>query len=164
MHKYLFIVVLVLTFVFPFASVEAVGNLNNAGDFLNPARTAAGYSEGDIGNITGQIINTALQLVGIIFLALTVYAGYLWMTAQGEESQIEKAKKIITGAVIGLVITMSAYAITTLVTSRFSSGQQEINADAGAAPRLKPNGSRCQNGAECQSGVCGGNRQAEVCL
>lgn len=118
---------LIFTIILPFTSAQAVGSLNDAGKFLAPAKTAAGYEEGDIGNITGQIINTALQLVGIIFLGLTVYAGYLWMTAQGEESQIEKAQKIITGAVIGLVITMSAYAITTLVTKKFSGGPQGGN-------------------------------------
>lgn len=108
----------------PFSSTHALGSLNDAGKNLTPAKNAAGYQEGDIGSITGQVINTALQLVGIIFLGLMVYAGYLWMTAAGDESQIDKAKKIVTSAIIGLVLTMSAYAITTLVTSRFSSGPQ----------------------------------------
>lgn len=147
----------------PFSSTHALGSLNDAGKNLTPAKNAAGYQEGDIGSITGQVINTALQLVGIIFLGLMVYAGYLWMTAAGEESQIDKAKKIVTSAIIGLVLTMSAYAITTLVTSRFSSGQQEINEGPAAGPALKVNGSRCENGGECQSGVCAGNPGAQIC-
>lgn len=104
-------------------------NLKDAAGNLTPAAQTAGYQEKDIGNITGQIINTALQLVGIIFLGLMVYAGYLWMTARGDESQIEKAQKIITSAIIGLVLTMSAYAITTLVTKKFGGGNTNPTQD-----------------------------------
>jgi len=155
------LVVVLMAMLLPFTSAHAVGNLKNAAGNLVPAKTAAGYEEGDLGNITGQIIYTALQLVGIIFLALMVYAGYLWMTAQGEESQIEKAKKIVTSAIIGLILTLSAYAITALVTSRFSSGGNN-NPDPDA-PALKAAGARCLNGNECQSGICMGNVGAEVC-
>jgi preprotein translocase subunit SecG len=63
----------------------------------------------------GLIINSALGLLGVIFLILTIYAGVLWMTAGGEESQVDKSKKILTASIIGLVIVLSAYAITTFV-------------------------------------------------
>ena len=53
--------------------------------------------------------------MGVIFLVLMVYAGYLWMTARGTEEQIEKAKKIIMAAMIGLIITLGAYSITAFV-------------------------------------------------
>ncbi len=156
---------LIFTITLPFASAQAIGNLNSADDFLVPAKTAAGYEEGDIGNITGQIINTALQLVGIIFLGLMVYAGYLWMTAQGEESQIEKAKKIVTSAIIGLILTLSAYAITTLVTSKFSGGPQGGDPSGNGPEMVDTPCNRCidacarrpdQNAciAQCDSGVC----------
>jgi hypothetical protein len=35
----------------------------------------------------------ALGLVGIVVLVLVIYAGYLWMTAAGNEDQVETAKK-----------------------------------------------------------------------
>lgn len=68
----------------------------------------------------GTVIAGALALVGTIFLILTVYAGILWMTASGNEEKVTKAKNIITAAVIGLIITMAAYAITSFVTNRVS--------------------------------------------
>ncbi len=78
----------------------------------------AGFNKSeDIGVISGRIINTALSLVGLIFLILMVYAGYLWMTARGEEAEITKAQNIIKSSVIGLIIVMSAYAITYFVTA-----------------------------------------------
>ncbi len=148
----------------PFSSTHALGSLNDAGKNLTPAKNAAGYQEGDIGSITGQVINTALQLVGIIFLGLMVYAGYLWMTAAGEESQIDKAKKIVTSAIIGLVLTMSAYAITTLVTSRFSSGPRGPAGSSNNGPEMIDNDcNRCIDACAgkpqacfdaCDAGVC----------
>ena|SRR3989338_8213724 len=78
----------------------------------------AGFAEStgsDLPLIVGRIINGALTLVGIIFVVLLIYAGFLWMTAAGNEEKVTKAKTLITQAVIGLGITLAAYAITTFV-------------------------------------------------
>jgi amino acid permease len=53
-----------------------------------------------------------LGLLGIIFVVLLVYAGIQWMTAEGDEVKVEKAKSTITRAIIGLGIIITAYAIT----------------------------------------------------
>lgn len=63
----------------------------------------------------GLLISVLLGVLGIIFLVLTIYAGFLWMTAGGDEKQVAKAKNIIITAVIGLVILLSAYAISSFV-------------------------------------------------
>lgn len=60
----------------------------------------------------GKIIKIVLGLLGIIFLALTVYAGVLWMTAAGNEEQVTKALDILKTSVIGLIIIIAAYSIT----------------------------------------------------
>ncbi len=62
-----------------------------------------------------QAIQLALSFVGVFFLILIIYAGYLWMLAQGNEEKIEKSKKIIQNATIGIVIISLAYAITAFV-------------------------------------------------
>ncbi len=111
-----------VTFVlFVPASIQAVGNLENALPNLQTTSDIAGTSDtADIELVAGRIVNAALTLVGTIFFVLMVYAGYLWLTSQGNETEVEKAKKIITTAVVGLVIVASAYAITVFVTGRFS--------------------------------------------
>jgi len=63
----------------------------------------------------GGIVGLILSFIGIIFLVLTVYAGFLWMTAQGNSSQVEKAKDLLINAIIGLVIVTAAYSITIFV-------------------------------------------------
>lgn len=75
--------------------------------------------------IAVNIINIALGVIGIILVALILYAGFLWMTSAGEADKVEKAKKIIINAVIGLVIILSAWAITRFVIERLLQATQE---------------------------------------
>ncbi len=76
---------------------------------------AAGLSSRSIFDIIGTLINVVLGLLGIVFLGLVLYAGWLWMTAQGDPKQVDKAKQILINATVGIVITLSAYAITTFI-------------------------------------------------
>ncbi len=68
-----------------------------------------------ISGIAGTIVGAALAFIGVLFFILMIYGGFLWMTAQGNDQQIEKAKNLIIAAVIGLIIVMSAYAITAYI-------------------------------------------------
>jgi hypothetical protein len=72
-----------------------------------------GIFTGDsLATIIASVIETFLSLLGIIFVILMLYGGFTWMTAQGDESKIEKAKNTIQTAIIGLIIVVSAYSIT----------------------------------------------------
>lgn len=122
MKKTLFLLiglVILITNFLPVDFVETAG-LNSAGDVVGKIAGDAGantYTEPE--QVIGLGINLALGLVGLIFLILMVYGGYLWMTAQGEDEQIKKAQKIIISTIIGMVIVLSAYAISNLVLSQF---------------------------------------------
>ena len=70
---------------------------------------------GDIRETAARIINIGLGLLGIIMVGLILYAGFLYMTAVGNDEQITTAKKYITNAIIGLVIILSAFAIVQFV-------------------------------------------------
>lgn len=69
-----------------------------------------------------RVIAQVLTFIGIVFLILVVYAGLLWMTAAGKEEQLEKARKILTTAAVGLLIVILAYAITSFVMRAFLRG------------------------------------------
>jgi len=85
-------------------------------EYLETTAKAAGFGEArGLAEIIGGLIGVALSLLGVIFLILIIYGGFVWMTAAGNEQKILKAKKIITNAVIGTAIAMSAYAITLFV-------------------------------------------------
>lgn len=63
----------------------------------------------------GQIIGTVLSFVGVLFLILMIYSGIMWMTAQGNDQQVSKAKDLLINSIIGLIIIFAAYAITNFI-------------------------------------------------
>lgn len=75
----------------------------------------SGLENRDIRYSIGAVIQTVLGFLGIGTMILMLYAGFLWMTSMGNDEKANKAKKIIWGAVIGLAVIMSSYAITSLV-------------------------------------------------
>jgi len=89
-------------------------------DVRGPAEQAAGglpgtSGEGSLTGFIGGLVSAALGLLGIIFFMLLIYGGFLWMTAQGDTTKVDKAKSILMSAVIGLAIVMAAYAISYFV-------------------------------------------------
>lgn len=77
-------------------------------------QTSASYA-GFLQTKTGQIVGLVLSFVGVIFLALMIYAGITWMTAAGNEQQVTKAKSLMVNATIGLIVVFAAYAITSFI-------------------------------------------------
>ena len=65
--------------------------------------------------ILGNIINVVLGFLGIVFLVLLLYAGFMWMTAQGDEKKVDKARTMISQSIIGLIIIVAAFAISNFV-------------------------------------------------
>ncbi len=124
----------------PLWSLQAA-NLNNAfrvdtgdvysnQDRLDSAAWNAGF--GIAGNSSAltpeQIISTAitalLSLLGVIFICLIVYAGFLWMIAGSDEQKVTRAKDIIRESLIGLTIVMGAYALSYFVINILMPGGQ----------------------------------------
>ena len=88
----------------------------NAG--LTPIASVTGLGTTDIRTIIARIIYVGLGILGTILLVIIIYAGFLWMTAGGNEERVAQAKQWIKNAVIGLAIILSSYAITYFVISR----------------------------------------------
>ena len=108
----------VLPIVFAPKMALAVGEtgLKGAKTQLGEIGTELGGDTPDsLTELIGGLINALFGVMGIVFVVLTVYAGYLYMTAQGDKENTEKAKKLLGQAVIGLVIIVAAYAIAQFV-------------------------------------------------
>ncbi|MBI2037901.1 MAG: hypothetical protein HYT15_03145 [Candidatus Magasanikbacteria bacterium] len=110
MKKYLLVSLLALSFLFvPATSILAQTDLSQ--DIANKS----GYGQAGASTLSetaGKIIKAVLGVLGVLFLALTVYAGFLWMTAAGNDEQITKAMGILKTAIIGLVIILVSYSLT----------------------------------------------------
>ncbi len=75
----------------------------------------SGASETGLAETIGRYINILLGFTGMIFMVLTLYAGYLWMFGGGNEENIAQAKKTITSSIIGLAVILLSYSITALI-------------------------------------------------
>lgn len=74
---------------------------------------ASGLGANDnLASIISVLISVILGFLGIVFLVLTIMAGFKWMTSEGNEDEIKKAKGSIKNSVMGLLIVLAAYAIT----------------------------------------------------
>ncbi len=107
--------------VMPFAA-KAVGSaLGNIANSANQTANSAGVTTTkSLPELVGSFIGAALGLLGVVLVVLVIYAGFLWMTAQGSEDKVKTAKKILTSAVIGMIIIFAAYAITNFVVTNLT--------------------------------------------
>ncbi len=84
---------------------------------LTSIGTTTGLQNTSVQGIVGNIIKSVIGLFGIVATAFIVYGGILWMTSGGEEEKVKKAKKLMISGIIGMVIIVSAYAITSYLMS-----------------------------------------------
>lgn len=94
----------------------------------------------DISAIIGQIIYAILGFLGVIFVILLIYGGFVRMTAGGNPEAIKKSNGIIVSAVIGIIIITASYAITAFVLSRI---QASVGGDGGGSGMHDPGYVRC---------------------
>ncbi len=102
-------------FVLPeFAQAQAGG--------LAGIAESAGLSNATLPEIIGGLIRIFLSILGVIFLVLMIYAGFLWMTAGGDDDKVTVAKNTIIRASVGLAIILLSYAITAFVMNALTGG------------------------------------------
>ena len=106
-----FIVVFALAAVLPFVP-HALAQIPSA-DLAAVGNT--GIPVTDIRIIVARLIRIVISLLGIVLVALIIYAGILYMLARGDKDKVQDAWKIIRNAIIGLAIVLASYVITTFV-------------------------------------------------
>ncbi len=79
------------------------------GQICNPLKAT------DIITFLTQIIDVLLIFAVPIIVFFIIYAGFLFVTAKGNESQVSTAKSALTWAVVGGVIALGAKLIITVI-------------------------------------------------
>lgn len=85
---------------------------------VNVAGNTAGLAAEDPRLFVAKSIKILLGITGTLFFALIVFAGYVRLTAHGEEDRVKKSNSTAVAALLGLAIVLLAYAVTAFVTSR----------------------------------------------
>ncbi|MFH0873771.1 MAG: pilin [Candidatus Komeilibacteria bacterium] len=107
-----------------------------AGDGLQKAVKNSGLPTGSIESMAANFIIVVLGIVGVLFMLLILYGGYVWMMGSraGKEKEINNAKTILTNATIGLLLVLAAYAITYFIVQQINfatTGTLEPDLDTG---------------------------------
>ncbi len=84
-------------------------------------RAETGLGSSDPRIVAARVIQIALGFLAIITVSLIIYGGWMYMTSEGNEEKIEKAKKILKNAVIGLIIILSAFGIASFILGKLTS-------------------------------------------
>lgn len=88
---------------------------------LQQTANKAQYGETtDIYSAIRSIVNVVLSLVGIVFLAIMFYGGLRWMTARGNEDKVTKAKEAMYAAIIGFILVVASYGLSTFIINRLT--------------------------------------------
>jgi len=80
------------------------------------------FSKGDSPIVSAilMFIEFATRIIGILAVILLIIAGFMFMTAQGNQQNIDNAKDVVKYAVIGLAVTFLSYVMITFIQSMFT--------------------------------------------
>ena len=117
--------IIVLVFALSFGAILtiptfAANNTANCADLPESVQASAGCTNtgSDDGGITTVIIgilNGIITASGILAVIFVIIGGINYMTSAGDASKVEKAKKTILYAAIGIAICILAFAIVNFV-------------------------------------------------
>lgn len=96
------------------------GNYISRGGTCLPSNT--GLSAAPIFNIIVTLMNWLLAILGAISVIAFVISGIQYLTAAGDDKQIETAKNNMKYAIIGVVVALSGLVIVTAITTALRGG------------------------------------------
>lgn len=70
------------------------------------------FPQTSVQNMVGRILDFVFGAAGAIFVIMIIAGGIQYLTSAGNEEASTKAKKLMTYAVIGIVITVGAWALS----------------------------------------------------
>lgn len=147
MSKKIILFSLIITILFCLATVSLA---YAQGSIIDP--TTAQYYEGDytLTDIIGIAIGASrwvLGIVGSLTLIMFIYGGFTFLISGGSSDKVGEAKKIITAAVVGLIIVFSSYLIIAFVIGSLGlgwNGEQVTPAKGGAAASSGKSKAQCE--------------------
>lgn len=114
----------ILTFLSPLVLQADFLNKDKREEYdtnINATTIDTGIStERSLDDLIGSVIRVILASLGSIFLVLMVLAGNEWMRAAGNQDKIRSSQKKIASLLIGLVLVLSAYALSYWISSIFA--------------------------------------------
>jgi hypothetical protein len=87
------------------------------GGYIEPPSTV--IENMDLAGAITHWANILAGLAGGIGVAALIVGGIMWATAAGDEEKLVKAKSVLKLTIFGLILTLTAWVITSTVMSNF---------------------------------------------
>ncbi len=110
---------MVSMFAFALAPVPAQGVEFGQGVNLFQNVNIPTKAKTDLRDTIISTLNVILGFLGLIAVIIILAAGFMWMTAGGNEKRLETARKLLIQGFIGLVLILAAWAIAYFVVTTF---------------------------------------------
>lgn len=91
------------------------GNKSQFGEFLGKWGVTKVKPPAEPGTIIQRIVTVVFSFLGIVAVIVVIYAGFLWITAGGEEERAKQGRTLLFQAFVGLIIVLAAYSVTYFV-------------------------------------------------
>jgi hypothetical protein len=121
-HKYFVISLAILSIflgiVFFVGDVWAQGPNLGLGYVENTGLEAP--AEPDVRVLIANIVRYVLTFVGLIAVIFIIYAGFLWMTSNGDPAKVDRARKTLLNAASGLIVVILSFALVTFFINLWS--------------------------------------------
>jgi hypothetical protein len=103
------------------AASMLVSSVALASDVTNGAKAAQGSLNGSItvNSIIGLVINLIMVFGCAMSVIVLIIGGLRYITSGGNASSVQGAKNTILYAIVGLVVSIAAYAIVSFVFTQF---------------------------------------------
>ncbi len=122
----IFGVMVVALALFHYTNVHAASSgLIDPADSPGNVQDATG-SEGSARVLARTIINFFLYFLGFIATAMFIFGGAQYVTAGGDEGKVEKAKKMLTYAIIGIIVILLSFAVVNTVLEAGEGGEPVV--------------------------------------
>ena len=100
---------------FPVGAVNVIDDACNSGS----DSTICDNRDENVSDVVAIVVNTLLFIVGIISVVMIIVGGLRYTTSGGDSGSVTAAKNTILYAVIGLVVSIVAYAVVNWVLDVF---------------------------------------------
>ncbi|PKM91694.1 hypothetical protein CVU82_00595 [Candidatus Falkowbacteria bacterium HGW-Falkowbacteria-1] len=118
-----FVFLFSLAFIFIDSNALLAATTDSLG--INAVDSEIVLASTDPRTVVVRIINIFLGILGIVAVSLIIFAGFTWMTSEGNEEKVSKAKGILKSAVVGLIIVLSAWGIVSFIFKEIAGGGSE---------------------------------------
>lgn len=118
--------VLAAALLAPVSALAQFGKVPS-GDAYSSVASSGKLTSDSLGTILVRIMNWVLGILGIGAIISFVIAGILYLTAAGDESKTEKAKGMMTYAIVAVVIALVGYVVINTVVGLLGSSASSGN-------------------------------------